>query len=450
MIEIISATRQTRDKFFQNTALGKSLLRIGPDSRIIAKIAYENTKGLPEVYNTAIKNADPNSILLFVHDDVWLDDYFIFERISEGLAHFDIIGVAGNKRRVPGQPGWMFLDLKFTKDTAPNISGAVAHGQAPFGNISRFGPTPTECELIDGVFIATRKQILTQYKLEFDPLFNFHFYDLDFCRSARKLGLSIGTWPIAITHQSGGAFGSAPWLAAYKTYVTKWESHSMSMSQTPIHEQHNPDLLNIMPDSLHSVIEIGCSSGALAREYRKMNSECDYFGVEIDPHYTELAKRHCTDTQTLNIEDADSSFFESHRDRQCWVFGDTLEHLKDPWSVLRNIRKIIPETGSIVACIPNAQHWSLQAKLALGDFRYVESGLLDKTHLRWFTRQTILELFSETGYEVVAGWPRVFNEPDREVFLPLIGEMAKLAGCDPKVSIEDAMALQFVIRAVPK
>ena len=450
MLEIISATRKTRNEFFNFTALGQSLMRMANDSRIVAKIFFENTTGLSEIYNKAIEEANPDCSLLFVHDDVWLDDHFLFDRIRDGLSHFDIIGVAGNKRIVPGQPSWYFLNLELMSDTRANLSGSVAHGPNPFGQITNFGEYPSECELIDGVFIAIEKKTLDRHGLKFDPLFRFHFYDLDFCRSARALGLRIGTWPIALTHQSGGAFGSEPWLAAYTAYINKWENDPMSMSQTPIHEQHNPDLLNIMPESLRSVVEIGCSSGALAREYRKNNPECDYFGVEIDPHYTELAKRYCTDTQTINIDDATSSFFESHRDKQCWVFGDTLEHLKDPWRVLRAIRKVIPETGSIVACIPNAQHWSIQAKLAIGDFRYIESGLLDKTHLRWFTRQTILELFSETGYEVVAGWPRVFNEPDREVFLPLIGEMAKVAGCDPKVSIEDAMALQFVIRAIPK
>ena len=84
----------------------------------------------------------------------------------------------------------------------------------------------------------------------------------------------------------------------------------------------------------------------------------------------------------LNIENAPENFWEETKNTDCWIFGDTLEHLKDPWSILKLIRANISKTGSVVACIPNAQHWSLQAKLSIGDFRYEISGLLDKTHLR--------------------------------------------------------------------
>ena len=104
----------------------------------------------------------------------------------------------------------------------------------------------------------------------------------------------------------------------------------------------------------------------------------------------------------------------------------------------------------MVACIPNAQHWTLQAKLSIGDFRYEDSGLLDKTHLRWFTRQTIIEMFDQAGFQIEAGMPRILNEPDREQFLPIIEQMAKAAGADPQTAVNDSLPLQYVIRAVPK
>src|SRR5674476_443764 len=92
-----------------------------------------------------------------------------------------------------------------------NLSGRVAHGKNAFGPVSDFGPVPAECELLDGVFLATKKSHLKQNNVRFDAQFDFHFYDMDFCRSARKSGLRLGTWPIHLTHQSGGAFGSQSW-----------------------------------------------------------------------------------------------------------------------------------------------------------------------------------------------------------------------------------------------
>jgi SAM-dependent methyltransferase len=222
------------------------------------------------------------------------------------------------------------------------------------------------------------------------------------------------------------------------------------MQQTPIHELHNQDLLSLIPSSSKRLIEIGCSSGAIAREFKKLAPNADYFGVEIDSSYADLAKRYCNNVVVLNIEDADSNFWESNADRDCWIFGDTLEHLQNPWFILKKIHDILPSGGSVVACIPNAQHWSLQAKLSIGDFRYESSGLMDRTHLRWFTRQTIVELFEQAGFVIEEGLPRIFNEPQREAFLPIIGEMAKLAGANPELAIQDSLPLQYVVRAIKK
>ena len=220
------------------------------------------------------------------------------------------------------------------------------------------------------------------------------------------------------------------------------------MQQTPQHEHHNPDLLALVPASARRLVEIGCSSGALAREFKRGAPDCHYLGVEIDPSYAELAKRHCDEVMVCDLDGADEEFWQACSDRDCWIFGDTLEHLKDPWAVLRRIRTLIPPSGSVVACIPNVQHWSMQAKLSVGDFRYRDSGLLDRTHLRWFTRQTIIESFREAGFEIVAGKPRIFNEPNRERFLPLIEQMAQAAGADAKQAVQDALPLQYVVRAV--
>lgn len=221
------------------------------------------------------------------------------------------------------------------------------------------------------------------------------------------------------------------------------------MEQTPAHGFHNPDLLGAIPPHCVRVIEIGCSTGALARELKKIRPACHYIGIDIDTAYVTAAKAYCDETAAIDIEECDEQFFESHADRDCWIFGDVLEHMRDPWSVLRKIRRVIPENGCIVACIPNAQHWSLQARLSIGDLRYEDSGLLDRTHLRWFTAHTIHQMFADSGFRVAADRARVFNEPARDHFLPIIGEMAKACGGDPATAMQLAMPLQYVVTAVP-
>lgn len=222
------------------------------------------------------------------------------------------------------------------------------------------------------------------------------------------------------------------------------------MEQTLIYDQHTPELLNLIPTESKKIVEVGCSSGALAKEFKKISSENHWLGIEIDSAYTELAKKHCDKVITTDIETAPESLWRETENSDCWIFGDVLEHLKDPWAILTKIRAGIAKNGSVVACIPNAQHWSLQAKLNIGDFRYVEIGLLDRTHLRWFTRQTIIEMFDQSGFQIEAGAPRIFNEPEREVYLPIIAQMAKTSGVDPQTAVNDSLPWQYVIRAIPK
>jgi GT2 family glycosyltransferase len=222
MIEIISATRLSERDFWNDSALGISLRRLGHDIRLVPSIAFSNRRGLPEIYNERISAEGAQDILVFVHDDVWLDDYFFVDRVIEGLRTYDVIGIAGNKRKVPHQPAWAFLDCAFTWDDMANLSGAVAHGETPFGPISFFGAAPADCELLDGVFLAAKKSTLKSNRVFFDPRFDFHLYDMDFCRSARQCGLRLGTWPICLTHQSGGAFGTKQWTEKYRAYIEKW------------------------------------------------------------------------------------------------------------------------------------------------------------------------------------------------------------------------------------
>ena len=110
MIEFISATRLTKDEFWEKSALGRSLLRIDPveHERFVARVAYENRRGLPDLFNERIEAAAAENILVFLHDDLWIDDLFICDHLEEALHEFQVIGVSGNVRRTPMQPAWSF------------------------------------------------------------------------------------------------------------------------------------------------------------------------------------------------------------------------------------------------------------------------------------------------------------------------------------------------------
>lgn len=93
------------------------------------------------------------------------------------------------------------------------------------------------------------------------------------------------------------------------------------------------------------------------------------------------------------------------------------------------------------------QHWSIQARLNAGELRYTDSGLLDRTHLRWFTRITIRKLFEETGYKIELMHPRIFDHPYNQTALDIVGSFAAALGNDANQAKLDALPLQYIIKA---
>lgn len=231
LIKIVAATTFSEADFLQRTPLGLSIQRLQFDKRISIQIRLENQEGLSTIYNDAITSDDDSEILLFIHDDVWIDDYCVADRLIEAMKVFDIAGVAGNRRRYSGQLGWAFSSTSYKWDS-DYISGAVGHGQQPFGAVTYFGQAPAPCELLDGVFLACKKRALIDNDVRFDPTFRFHYYDLDFCRTARQNGLKLGTWPIAVTHQSSGGegFRSEEWRHMQARYLEKWGEKSAMLT----------------------------------------------------------------------------------------------------------------------------------------------------------------------------------------------------------------------------
>ena len=224
-VEIVSATRLTEDEFWDTSALGQSLAALHYDERIITRISYENRRGLPLIYNESILSVDDHDIVLFIHDDVWLHDFYFIDELIASLEIYDIVGLAGNRCRVPHQLAW-YTKSNSGESNFDFLNGIVGQGMQPLAAPPLvMGPNPVECEFLDGLFVAAKKQVLRKNLVLFDPRFDFHFYDMDFCRSARSKKLRIGTCRISVTHQSPtGAYGSPSWQTNSQAYFKKWGS----------------------------------------------------------------------------------------------------------------------------------------------------------------------------------------------------------------------------------
>lgn len=227
---IMTATRESSERFFTHTELGKSITHLRSNGvKLKVHAATSNSNAIGSVYNKAIDEKWANHIIVFVHDDVRINDRYIAHHLHEALKSYDVVGVVGNKRRYFGQPAWHRPHMLSKAGPTHDLMGSIFHDTTNSPNtkrvmhdLSRFGDCPGRAQLLDGVFLATHGRTLIKHGLHFDAALGFDFYDLDFCRSATQAGLRLGVWPIALTHMSVGGYESASWTASYKKYLAKW------------------------------------------------------------------------------------------------------------------------------------------------------------------------------------------------------------------------------------
>lgn len=161
-----------------------------------------------------------------------------------------------------------------------------------------------------------------------------------------------------------------------------------------------PELVPLIPAEATRILEVGCGEGRFANTLRAARpaSRLEIVGVEVNEAAGRVARSVLDRLIVGNVEQLEVSY-DNYFD--CVVFADVLEHLVDPWNMLRRARGFLTDGGRIVASIPNVQHWTVLANLLRGRWDYAEYGIMDNTHLRFFTRASIRHLFESTGFEAI-------------------------------------------------
>jgi 2-polyprenyl-3-methyl-5-hydroxy-6-metoxy-1,4-benzoquinol methylase len=143
------------------------------------------------------------------------------------------------------------------------------------------------------------------------------------------------------------------------------------------------------------VLDVGCSRGATAAALR-LRGVREVVGIEPDAEDASEAARVCDRVLPVALESV-AEEFDGRFD--AILFGDVLEHLENPAAALAKVRPWLSDSGAVVASVPNVGHWSVIADLAAGRFDYVPYSILSGTHVRFFTRRTLVDLFEGCGYE---------------------------------------------------
>jgi len=193
------------------------------------------------------------------------------------------------------------------------------------------------------------------------------------------------------------------------------------------------------------VLDVGANTGYLAKALTERG--CTVTGIEIDPDAARQAEEFCERVIVGNVEELDLDAEIGDETFDVLVFGDVLEHLKDPGRALERFKPFLDAAGHVVVSIPNVAHGSVRLALLRGQFRYHSLGLLDDTHLRFFTRESVEELLGGAGFlisELRRTTKDLFNteiEVDEEDFPR---EVVRFVRSDP-----EALTYQFVLAARP-
>jgi O-antigen biosynthesis protein len=193
------------------------------------------------------------------------------------------------------------------------------------------------------------------------------------------------------------------------------------------------------------VLDVGCSTGYLAKALGERGNVVS--GIEYDQASADKARPFLADLVVGDLEAP--NIFESFADASfdVVVFGDVLEHLRDPLPVLRRTRRLLAAGGSVVISVPNVAHGDVRLSLLAGRFDYRDTGLLDETHVRFFTRANLDRFLHDAGFTAV---------DVRTTTAPLFGTELQLRREDYPTEViaelendPQAQVYQFVLRAAP-
>lgn len=220
----------------------------------------------------------------------------------------------------------------------------------------------------------------------------------------------------------------------------------MSNTHTSYYGFARPEVVAIVEPKGKRVLDIGCAGGAMGAAMLE-GGATEVVGVEVVPEAAKLAREKLTAVYQMDLEKLpELPYPDGHFD--VITFADVLEHVRDPIAVLKHLRRYVKNDGAIVCSIPNVRHESVLLPLVFnGTFKYQDAGILDRTHLRFFTLAEIHGFMRETGFEMQAPMQAVRSQPGQLV--PLVAEMVTAVGGDGKAFAEESTVIQYVFKARP-
>ncbi|MBJ7330706.1 MAG: methyltransferase domain-containing protein [Solirubrobacteraceae bacterium] len=395
-----------------------------PDSPVIEA---ETTTSIFEAYNEildAVRPLDDLEALVLLHEDTEILDPGFCTKVREVLADgtVGVIGVVGG-RGGDGLAWW----------TAPAKAGKVTETRG----VIDFGTRGTvDVDAVDGLLLVLSPWAVRELRFDTETFTGFDAYDADICAQARAAGKRVVVAELEVAHRHNrtgtsrtdaeGAADSADdssYARADEQFRAKWAAGSrVQLKAAPattddgsptgagVRDGHDsgdddyfewtrPEIRVLVPPTARRVLDVGCGAGGLGAALKAEGRPgLQVFGLEGFPEAADRARERldgvfCLDLDGLEELPEDLGTFDTI------IFGDVLEHLRDPARLLRTLRDALTEDGVIICSIPNVKHWSVIMPLLVHDrWEYQDAGLLDRTHVHFFTLEEISLMLDECGY----------------------------------------------------
>lgn len=213
------------------------------------------------------------------------------------------------------------------------------------------------------------------------------------------------------------------------------------MRPSNYYDSAREDIAALVPPTASRILDVGCGAGMLGR-LLKQRQDCAVTGIELNTEQAEKARQaldqvYCGDAGEI-IPLLTGCF-------DCIILADVLEHLRDPWRVLAVIKELLTPDGLLILSIPNIGHWSVVRDLIEGHWSYNGSGLLDRDHLRFFTRASLEAALREAGFTPALSGAHRVGEPVPGSVLEGVSQ----AGMDAEALAREGQAYQYLYIAYP-
>jgi 2-polyprenyl-3-methyl-5-hydroxy-6-metoxy-1,4-benzoquinol methylase len=166
-----------------------------------------------------------------------------------------------------------------------------------------------------------------------------------------------------------------------------------------LYDNHNPRIVEFYAGE-KNILDIGCGSGLLGKTIKTANKEAVVFGIDYAEAAREAASKALDRYDTVDLDNQELPTYDRKFD--LIIIADVLEHLKRPDQLLARLHGVLAPQGIVLISVPNVAHFRIRKTLLAGRFRYTDTGILDRTHLKFFTRETLFGLVSSCGFKVLA------------------------------------------------